>query len=285
MMKHKHRFVVMDSDTYKEKFSFKLSGANLFVTLGVTIIVLIALTTVLIAFTPLREYIPGYTDSKMVEQTYANAKTIDSLERVTADQEWMIATIQAVLRGDDMGPEADSVRADSTASLSHLAAVYRRSHEDSLLREEVEREDSRYELKSNTVQVSGAASDGSGVTSLFYPPVKGAVISPYDAVHRHYGVDIAANANSVVSAAYSGTVVFGGFVGDDGYVVALQHPAGVMTVYRNNSVLLKHQGDVVRVGEPIAFVGNGTSRELGPHLHLEVWVNGSPVNPEDYISF
>lgn len=283
VIKHKHRFVVMDTDTFKEKFSFQLSGANLFVGAGITIIVLIVLTTVLIAFTPLREYIPGYTDTEMIEQTYVNAKKIDSLEATLANQEWLIATLQSVFRGESLGQDYDSILADSTATLEHLAGTYRRSKDDSLLRMEVEQEDSRYEIKSNTS--STATDNGMTATHLFFPPVKGKIVTPYNTVTRHYGVDIATTIGSPISAAYSGTVVFAGFAADEGYVIALQHPAGIITIYRNNSSLLKHQGDMVRAGEPIAYVGTGSNRDLGPHLHFEVWVGGSPVNPEDYISF
>lgn len=288
VIKHKHRFVVMDTDTFKEKFSFQLSGINLFVTVGITVIVLIVLTTVLIAFTPLREYIPGYTDTEMIEQTYANAKKIDSLERAVADQEWVLATMQALMRGEALGAQADSVMADSTSTLAVVAGVYRRSREDSLLRLEVEREDSRYQVKAVVRQPTSTATAVDmqpPVTHLFFAPVKGNIVRPYSSAMRHYGVDIAAASESPVNAAYSGTVVSAGFTAEDGHVIALQHPAGVITVYRNNSALLKHQGDAVRAGEPIAFVGTGTTTELGPHLHLEVWVNGTPVNPEEYISF
>jgi murein DD-endopeptidase MepM/ murein hydrolase activator NlpD len=288
VIKHKHRFVVMDTDTFKEKFSFQLSGINLFVTVGITMIVLIVLTTVLIAFTPLREYIPGYTDTEMIEQTYANAKKIDSLERAVADQEWVLATMQALMRGEPLGAQADSLLADSTSKLAVVAGAYRRSREDSLLRLEVESEDNRYQVKSSVRQATGAATTADmqpTVTHLFFAPVKGNIVKPYSSAMRHYGVDIAAASESPVNAAYSGTVISAGFTAEDGHVIALQHPAGVITIYRNNSALLKHQGDAVRAGEPIAFVGTGTTTELGPHLHLEVWVNGTPVNPEDYISF
>ena len=288
VIKHKHRFVVMDTDTFKEKFSFQLSGINLFVTVGITVIVLIVLTTVLIAFTPLREYIPGYTDTEMIEQTYANAKKIDSLKRAVADQEWVLATMQALMRGEALGAQADSMMADSTSTLAVVAGAYRRSREDSLLRLEVESEDSRYQVKDAVRQAAGTATAVDmqpTVTHLFFAPVKGNIVRPYSNAMRHYGVDIAAASESPVNAAYSGTVVSAGFTAEDGHVIALQHPAGVITVYRNNSALLKHQGDVVRAGEPIAFVGTGTTTELGPHLHLEVWVNGTPVNPEEYISF
>lgn len=285
VIKHKHRFVVMDTDTFKEKFSFQLSGANLFVTVGITVIVFILLTTILIAFTPLREWIPGYTDNAMVEQTYVNAHKIDSLETQLAEQEWLVGTIQAVLSGQTLGAEADALKTDSTVSLQQLAAVYRRSYDDSLLRQEVEREDNHYQLKPpSTVAVSSTESTPA-LSHLFFAPLKGKVISPFDAAQRHLGIDLAGAAGQPVYAAYGGTVVSAQFTAETGNVITIQHPGNVITVYRNNSTLLKRQGDAVRAGEPIAYVGNASLREPGPHLHFEMWVNGAPVNPEEYISF
>ena len=284
VIKHKHRFVVMDTDTFKEKFSFQLSGANLFVTVGITVIVLIVLTTVLIAFTPLRELIPGYANTRMVEQTYSNAKKIDSLEVEMANQEWLIATMQAMLRGEALGTTFDSVRRDSSSVLQQAANVYRHSVEDSLLRLEVEREDNRYQIKSSSSQQS--QNDAApAVSHLLFAPLKGKILSPFDPRVRHNGVDIAGNTNQTVNATYSGTVIFTAFTAEAGHVIALQHPGNVVSVYRNNGVLLKHQGDVVRVGEPIAFVGSSSRPEQGPYLHFELWVAGNPINPEEYISF
>ena len=285
VIKHKHRFVVMDTDTFKEKFSFQLSGINLFVTIGITVIVFILLTTVLIAFTPLREWIPGYTDNAMVEQTYANARKIDSLETLLSEQEWMVGTIQAVLSGKEMGHEADSLLADTSSTLQQMAAVYRRSEEDSLLRLEVEQEDNRYEVKtSSTVSVPNAESSPA-LSHLFYPPLKGKILKTFDATSRHLGIDISGTAGQPVYAAYGGTVVSAQFTADAGYVITIQHPGNVITVYRNTNMLLKHQGDAVRAGEPVAYVGTSGMQEPGPHLHFEMWVNGAPVNPEEYISF
>ena len=130
-----------DSETFKEKFSFQLSGINLFVTVGISVIILIVLTTILIAFTPLREYIPGYQNSDMVEQTYHNAQIIDSLERRVATQEWMIANIQDVLEGKTMPGEDDAMkRVDSLSSLGISVEEYRHSKDDSLLRAEIEQQ-------------------------------------------------------------------------------------------------------------------------------------------------
>jgi murein DD-endopeptidase MepM/ murein hydrolase activator NlpD len=284
VIKHKHRFVVMDTDTFKEKFSFQLSGINLFVTVGITVIVFIILTTVLIAFTPLREWIPGYTDNAMVEQTYVNARKIDSLETQLAEQEWLVNTIQAVLSGKEMGEDVQSIATDSTATLQQLATVYRRSVEDSLLRQEVEREDNRYQVKSASVSVPNAESSPA-LSHLFYPPLKGNRLNLFDAAGRHLGIDISGAVGQPVYAAYGGTVVSAQFTAESGYVISIQHPGNVITVYRNTNMPLKHQGDAVRAGEPIAYVGNSGSHEPGPHLHFEMWVNGSPVNPEEYISF
>lgn len=284
VIKRKHRFVVMDTDTFKEKFSFQLSGINLFVTIGVTIIVLILLTTVLIAFTPLREWIPGYTDTRMVEQTYENAKKIDSLETQLGNQEWMIATMQAVLRGEELGSDPEVVQGDSAANLQQLAKAYRHTVEDSLLRLEVEREDNRYQVKETSALASASASDAApAITHLFFPPLKGNILTPYSA--SHHGVDIAGDATRAVCAAYNGTVIFAGFTAERGHVIVLQHPGNVVTVYQNNGSLLRRQGDAVRAGEPIAYVGNGGRQELGAYMHFEIWVGGVAVNPEEYISF
>jgi len=285
VIKHKHRFVVMDTDTFKEKFSFQLSGANLFVTIGVTTIVLIMLTIVLIAFTPLRELIPGYANTKMEEQTYANAKMIDSLEVEVANQEWLVATMQAMIRGEYLGESFDSIRKDSTSVLQQAAAVYRHSVEDSLLRLEVEREDNRYQLKGNTTQSTSKSDAAPAVSHLLFAPLKGKILTQFDVAARHNGVDISGSTNQMVNATYSGTVIFTGFTVEAGHVIALQHPGNVVSIYRNNGALLKHQGDVVRVGEPIAYVGSSSNPELGPYLHFEIWVGGNPINPVDYISF
>lgn len=280
IIKHKHRFVVMDTETFKEKLSFQLSGINLFVVTGITIIVLILLTTILIAFTPLREWIPGYTNTEAVEQTYANAKKLDALQVQLENQEWMVATLQAVMRGEVLG---DDIQADTLVSLQHATDVYRHSREDSLLRADVEREDNRYQVKSQTVASTSVPEAAPAITHLFFTPLKGNILQTFDT--RHHGVDIAGDAGRAVCAAYSGTVVFVGFAAEAGHVLTIQHPGNVVTVYQNCSSPLVHQGDAVRAGQPVAYVGNNGQRAQGPYLHFEIWVGGNAVNPEEYISF
>ena len=138
LMKHKHRFVVLDTDTYKEKVSFQLSGINIFVTLGITALVLIFLTALLLALTPLRELIPGYSNNDMVEQTYRNARTIDSLETQLAAQEQMLSDIQQVMLERDPAEKHKTKVVKRNDSVKVQPTPYVRTKADSLLRQEIE---------------------------------------------------------------------------------------------------------------------------------------------------
>ena len=286
-VKHKHRFVVMDSQTYKEKLSFQLSGINLFVTIGISIIVLVVLTSLLIAFTPLRELIPGYTNPHMVEQTYKNAHMVDSLEQQLANQERMLADIKDVMMGND---PAARHKGDSTQNEELKEVSYTHSKADSLLRKEMETAD-KYQLhpSKNSGNQQNNASHKEAVESvsfqLLFSPMKGKVISQYDPKVKHYGVDIAGTTNETIKAVQSGTVLFSEFSVETGYVVMLQHQGGMISIYKHCSTLLKKEGEMVRAGEPIGYLGNSGSLSSGPHLHFELWVNGSPANPLQYVSF
>ena len=138
-MRHKRRIVVLDTETFKEHFSLELSAANVFVTLGTGAILLVALTVLLVVFTPLREIVPGYVNPEMTEQTYRNAQAIDSLERIIDAQEKLIANIQDVIEGKDLA--TFDLTEEDTAANKDIA--YTHSHADSELRNEIEHKSSR----------------------------------------------------------------------------------------------------------------------------------------------
>lgn len=282
-MKHKQRFVVMDSVTFKEKWAFQLSAINLFVFIGISMILLIVLTTILIAFTPLREFIPGYANQKMTEQTYQNAIAVDSLAMKLEAQDRMLADMKDLMMGVD--PElrakaADSVRRSQQPVSDKGGQEYRHSSADSLLRKEVEEQD-QYSVKNK----SAATSSQTTPSILLFTPLKGKVIAGFDNKTRHYGVDISGVENATIKSVAPGTVVFASYTIESGYVIGVLHAGGMMSVYKHNNNLLKHEGDVVRAGEPIAYLGNAVDATSGAHLHFELWVGGKPVNPLIYISF
>lgn len=290
-MGHKQRFVIMDSETFRERWSFQLSARNLFVAVGLSVIVLVVLTTILIAFTSLREYIPGYMQTDLVEQVHKSTATIDSLEQKLYEQDLMLANIKALIMGEEI-----SEKEHKRDSLKVKPGEDVRSKSDSLLRNEIESQD-KYQVKSSKSYADNADNlDGNHVyvnisdkglptDYLFYTPLKGKVISVFEPHKRHYGIDIAGSENAVIKSVYNGTVLFSDFTLKTGYIIAIQHPNNMISVYKHNSALLKHTGDVVRVGEPIAFIGNTGELTSGPHLHLELWYNGKAINPVEYISF
>ncbi len=260
LVKHKHRFVVLDTDTYKEKISFSLSGINLFVFLGITALVLILLTSILLAFTPLREFIPGYTNTEMVEQTYENARIIDSLEQHLAGQEALLADIQDVLAGKDpaLRHSSETSQGDSV----HLAAEpYSRTAADSLLREEIE---------------------ALGGQHHFALPLKGRIEKSYS--NNYPGIDISSTEDNKVRAIQSGVVLWAE-AGEEGeYTMVVQHLHDMIALYRGNGKPQKKVGDDLESGEPLMQLKGGTEKKPS-QLHLELRKEGHPVNPKEYLQY
>ena len=152
--------------------------------------------------------------------------------------------------------------------------------DDSLLRMLVESQD-QYELLS-----SNDKAFASGIGSyVFFTPLKGTVTTPFSALNKHYGVDIVSAPDEVIKSALDGTVIFSNWTSETGYVIGIQHSNNLFTIYKHNSALLKKEGDYVKAGEVVAIIGNTGELTSGPHLHFELWYNGSPVNPKDYVSF
>lgn len=292
-MRRKHRFVVMDSETFREKWSFQLTGINLFVTVGVAAIVLVVLTSLLIAFTSLREFIPGYMRSDIMEQAYENTRMLDSLEHVLQQQEAQLQNIKMVIGGEQM-PTEDQYRHKTDSSAKAKPGEYTHSKADSLLRDEVENAD-QYQVKPSKINklatgqnsVSSAADAATRTTTQlpFFTPLQGKVLRSFSEKDKHLGTDVAGVENSVVKSIYSGTVLLANYTPESGYIVVIQHPNNYISVYKHCGSLLKRAGDAVRAGEPVAFLGSTGATKGDPHLHFELWYNGKPINPQSYVNF
>ncbi len=281
-LRDKYRLVVLNDETYEERFSFRLSRLNVFITVGVTAIILIVLTIFLIAFTPLREYIPGYTDVTLSRRVNELLQKTDSLERVTAQKNVYLQHIKRIIDGEEIF--ADSLNQTITQlPIDPETITYSRSHEDSLLREEYLAESS-YDLYYNeNADRQGPPAGRSNIT--FFAPLIGIITSEFDVTQQHYGIDIVSKKNEAVKAAYDGTVLFSDWTVETGHIIAIQHQANFISVYKHNSVLLKKQGNFVKAGEAIAIVGESGELSTGAHLHFELWYNGTPVDPKEYIAF
>ena len=274
-LKNRYRLVIMNDETLEEKASFNLRPLNVFVTTGLSIILLITITTFLIAFTGLREYIPGYADLTTQWRVYNLLLKTDSMEQSLRSRDKFIGNLRNIINGNVAGsPEINNSKKGNKYDTIHK--LYK-SSQDSVLRNMIETQD-QFSLSEGSMQ-------NSMNSFLFFPPIKGIITNRFDPVKKHYGIDIVANSNEPIKATLDGTIVLSNFTSETGYVIGIQHSNNLFSLYKHNSALLKKAGDFVKAGEVIAIIGNSGEFSEGPHLHFELWFNGSPMNPQQFISF
>ncbi len=272
---HKYRLVILNESTFEEKISFKLSRLNVFITGTLATILLIGLTTLLIAFTPLREYIPGYSSTRLKRQATELTYKTDSLVTVLNYTNRYLNNVQKVLRGDIENNEITRDSLFERYKLDPSNVNLRPIQEDLRLREQVELED-KYNLFERSTEALG---------SVLFSPVNGTISQAYDADKKHFAADIVAPQDSPVKSVADGIVIFSEWTASTGYVIIINHKDQLTSVYKHNGSLSKAQGEFVAAGEVIASVGNTGELTTGPHLHFELWVKGKPVNPVDFIDF
>jgi murein DD-endopeptidase MepM/ murein hydrolase activator NlpD len=272
----KYRFVILNSENFEERLSFNISRLNVFLLSCVTITLLMGGTALVIAFSPLREYIPGYTSTNIRRQMVTLNQLSDSLNTELINRERYLQNIKNIIEGRDI----DTNTSSSWKRMSAQEEItVDRTPEDSLLREQVEAEE-----KFNFFGTTNM--DNQSVENLlFFVPVKGLVTQSFNIEDEHYGVDIVTKENELIKSTLSGVVVFSSWTSETGNVIAVQHENNLLSIYKHNSVLLKDQGERVVAGEAIAIIGNSGKWSSGPHLHFELWYNNNPVNPEQYILF
>ena len=271
---HKYRFLVLNEETFEERFSFKLNRLSVYVFGIVFALLMIAGTTILIAFTPLKEYIPGYSSTQLNKQAAQLSYLTDSLEQRLATNSFYLNSIKNVLTGN-LKPSAlnkDSIIEAVAREIDEN--LLNASREDSLLRERVQQEDKYNPLTDNSDQ-----------NLVLFPPVSGMISAAYDPEERHYAVDIVTIKNTPIKATADGTVILAEWTADTGYVVVLRHKNNLLSVYKHSATISVKQGDLVKSGEVIATSGNTGELTTGPHLHFELWSDGYPINPANFIDF
>ena len=272
---HRYRLVILNDDTFEERISFNINRLNVAIVIVFLSLILVSLTSVLIAFTPLREYVPGYTTASVKNKATRLVYEVDSLETELAQTKTYFNSIKNVLTGDI---DATRIKKDSTITrdtISEEDLNIAPSKADSLLREQVKQEE-KYNLLPEAV---------SNTDYTLFAPIKGTVSRSFEAEEAHYGIDINAREGSPIKAVRDGSVIFSEWTVETGFVIILEHQFGLISVYKHNENLLKEQGDLVKSGEVIARLGNTGTLSSGAHLHFELWSDGYPVNPEDHINF
>jgi len=275
-LKDKFRLIIYNDQTFEEVWYLRLSKLNFIALFSSVFLFLIAGIFALVAYTGVRELIPGYLDGNIRRTILMNSLRLDSLENEIRIRDMYLENINAIVAGE----EPNNLLVTSDTMIDYGTIDFSKSVEDSILRIQIEEEE-QYNLTiiDNRPRASGLA----GIH--FFAPIRGIVSSPFDANQNHFGTDIVAAPNEVVKATLDGTVIMATWTVETGYVLHLQHKDNLISVYKHNAELLKSAGNVVKAGDAIAIIGNSGELTTGPHLHFELWHNGAPVNSEEVIVF
>ncbi len=280
-LRSKYRLVIFNDQTFEDRLSLRLTRMNVFIFIFSISVVFMALTFFVIAKTSIKTYIPGYPDIDDKRQLYSLNILADSLLKDIEIKNRYIASFKNIF--DDDHFEIDSMEVE-LSNQRYDTITNRKSDNDSMLRAEFENQTMHNLYFNESGQLKGA-NDESIKSFNFFTPTKGIITSRFNIMENHFGIDIATPKNEAVKATLEGTVIFSGWTLETGYIIGLQHERNFISMYKHNSVLLKKQGDKVIAGEPIAISGESGELSTGPHLHFELWENGTAVNPEEYILF
>jgi murein DD-endopeptidase MepM/ murein hydrolase activator NlpD len=276
-LRAKFRLVIMNDSTFEERFSLMLSPMNIFIWFGTFIIVLVVVTTLIIAYTPLREFIPGYPDSDDRKQAQRNEIRADSLEKELGKYDAYLRDINILLSGGDF----DNNSGDTISNNSKETKVLDPSKAEMEFREKMREEE---KMNASNLSESNENTNNSLTGILFFTPLEGQISQSFERKSGHLGLDIVGAKNDPIKSTLDGTIIFADWTTDGGHEIHIQHSNNIVSVYKHNSYLLKKTGDRVRAGDPVAIMGNTGSQTDGAHLHFEIWVNGKPVDPQNYLA-
>ena len=269
----KYRLVLLNDNTYEEKSSFKISRLNVFSIVFALMLIIVLITSGILFFSPIREYIPGYSSTSLQKQANLLSFKTDSLRQIVFLNDQYINSLKKVLTGDL--ETAVSVIDSGLSKDLEEAQIIKKTKEDSILRQYVENED-KYNL--NNINKTKEY-------YLLTPPLSGNISQNYSVSENHRAIDISVDNNTPVKAISSGTVLLSEWTNQTGYVLILIHGNNLVSVYKHNSKLLKAQGETVQQGEIIALSGNSGILTSGPHLHFELWSEGFSIDPKTLINF
>ena len=282
-LNRKYDFLMSHDESGRPMLNFKLNLLNLILAIIGMALLLIVITTFIIAFTPLREYIPGYTDTNLNREVYELNLRADSLRREMKKKDIYFENLKKVVEGYDFA--ADSALASVSIYEPLPAGVtdtitLKKSVQDSILRAEYEAQN-QYNLFGKDYL---STTKPNSLVKNFYVPLTGKVMNAFNSDKGHFGVDIASEGDKIINATLDGTVVFSSWSINNGYCIGIQHEDSYFSVYKHNATLLKKEGEYVKAGEAIAILGKSGDAEAYEHLHFELWHNGLALDPVEYMT-
>lgn len=283
--KTRYRFSINTEENHEEKFNFILTPQRIIVVTATAVVLLIALTAFIIGVTPLKYYIPGYTTLEEHRMYLQVSAQIDSISQLVQQNQQYLDNFYNVLNERNIEDE-NSVVMDKSRMASHELKERKDDEMEAMREVDMQANDLltnylRTEEENSKLPVSHRA-DISNI--MLAAPATGILIQGFDMAKNHYGIDIQNKKNTIITSVAEGIIIYTGFDPTNGNTMVIQHPGNIISIYKHNEVLLKSVGAKVNMGEAIAKMGSsGQDRMQNAHLHFELWYNGFPVNPLDYI--
>lgn len=280
----RYLLIIRNEENFAEKTTYSFTYAKIILFLVAILLVLFGLSFYLTT-TLLKEWFdPRHAELTANRQVMGLAVKVDSLIQEVDKKDQFINNFKKILFGKDdqyVDYENRGITPQGNIGLSKGdTGIYAENLNpiDSQFRKEFEEEGLNLQLTPTVL------SDELQEFYLF-KPVEGIVSDKYNPKTDHLGVDIVAKQDEPVKTVAEGTVVFASWTQDSGYVIAVQHRGNLLSMYKHNSDLLKKVGNFVTAGEVISIIGNTGELTSGPHLHFELWYNGNPVDPEEFVRF
>ena len=272
----RYRMLVVNEETFEEQFQFRLSRLNVIIATIFLFSIFSLGLFFIIAYTPIREYIPGYDSSKIRKNAIENLFITDSLISIYEINSRYLNSVKNVLTGENLEESVFTKNNIEEDSLNEKFTEFIKGNKaDSILRKIVDQED-KYNFDQNST-----------INSKLYlnAPAKGPISQKFNIKEEHFAVDIVLKENYPIKSIADGTVIFSEWTAQTGYVIIIRHNYGFTSVYKHNSSLSKKQGELVLAGEVIAAAGNTGEYSTGWHLHFELWLEGYPMDPEQFLNF
>lgn len=273
-IKFKYKVSIINENTLEEVAKLRISKLNgLWVILFASLIIF-TISSLIIVFTPLHYYLPGYVNSELRAQIVNNSIQADSIITAMNKQILYVENMKKVMSGN---LSLDSININDTVTPAFIDSIIPVSAREYEFRKQYE-ESEKYNLTNVTI------SQNELLGLNFFSPTRGIVINKFSPETGHFGIDVTAMPESNIISVLDGTVIMTNYTAEFGYSIAVQHTSNIVSIYKHCSRLLKETGDIVKGGEAIGLAVNDKNKNI-KHLHFELWHKGKAFNPDKYIVF
>ncbi len=267
-------FVLFDDREPDPSTSYRFKPVKIFYLIGGMLLTVAVGVFLLLKFTPIAGLFFSQTEKELRTQAIEIAQQVQMLQdSLEVRNEQLLQLKEVIAEGQDTvfavnqpRSEAEITENEKSSELSNFSRVH--TMQDTL-------------LAKNEIVLSDIFENKPEFPVGY--PLEGTITREYDPGKGHFGIDIATREGSTFTAIADGAVINQSWTLNYGWVLYLQHSNDIVTVYKHAASVSKSIGDIVLKGDVLGTAGNVGIISSGPHLHIEIWKNGVPQNPNSYL--